>query len=59
MEDLKKIIKEEQKRNPNYFKGSVKDNGDSFEIVLSPFYRDLFKQILKEDKKKWGLKKLI
>ena len=51
MEDLRKIIKEEQKRNPNYFKGSVKDNGDSFEIVLSPFYRDLFKQILKEDKK--------
>ena len=51
MEDLKKVLKEEQKINPDYFKGSVKDNGDSFEIVLSPFYRDLFKQILKEDKK--------
>ena len=51
MEDLKKILKEEQQRNPNYFKGSVEDKGDSLEIVLSPFYRDLFKQILKEDKK--------
>ena len=51
MEDLRKIIKEEQKRNPNYFKGSVKDNGESFEIVLSPFYRDLFKTILKENNK--------
>jgi hypothetical protein len=51
MEDFKKIIKEEQKRNPDYFKGSVKDNEDSFEIVLSPFYRDLFKTILKDKNK--------
>ncbi len=45
MEDLKKVLKEEQKINPDYFKGSVKDKGDSFEITLSPFYRDLFKAI--------------
>ena len=45
MEDLKKVLKEEQKSNPDYFKGSVKDRGNSFEITLSPFYRDLFKTI--------------
>tara|TARA_Y100000361_G_scaffold23419_1_gene18563 strand:+ start:435 stop:590 length:156 start_codon:yes stop_codon:yes gene_type:complete len=51
VEDLKKILKEEQKRNPKYFKGSVEDKGDSFEITLSPFYKDLLK-IIMEDKKK-------
>jgi|TARA_Y100000289_G_C3835989_1_gene106047 hypothetical protein len=45
MEDLKKALKEEQKRNPDYFKGSVKDNGNSIQITLSPFYKDLFKAI--------------
>tara|TARA_R100000278_G_scaffold28584_2_gene26024 strand:- start:29 stop:175 length:147 start_codon:yes stop_codon:yes gene_type:complete len=45
MEDFKKVLKEEQTRNPDYFKGSVEDQGDSFEITLSAFYRDLFKAI--------------
>jgi len=35
--------------NPDYFKGEFVDNGDHFTITPSPFYRDLFKAITKEN----------
>ena len=46
--EFERLIKEERKTNPDYFKGEVIDNGDSFTIELSPFYRDLFKAIIKD-----------
>ena len=46
--EFERLIQEERKTNPDYFKGEVKDNGDSFTITLSPFYRDLFKTITKD-----------
>jgi len=46
--EFERLIKEETKVNPDYFKGEVVDNGDSFTITPSPFYRDLFKAITKE-----------
>ena len=47
--EFERLIKEERKVNPDYFKGEVVDNGDSFTITPSPFYRDLFKAITKEN----------
>ena len=48
--EFERLIQEERKTNPDYFKGEVVDNGDSFTITPSPFYRDLFKGITKENK---------
>ena len=48
--EFERLIQEERKTNPDYFKGEVVDNGDSFTITPSPFYRDLFKVITKENK---------
>ena len=46
--EFERLIKEERKTNPDYFKGEFVDNGDSFTITPSPFYRDLFKAITKD-----------
>ena len=46
--EFERLIKEERKTNPDYFKGEVVDNGDSFTITPSPFYRDLLKAITKD-----------
>ena len=46
--EFEKLIQEERVKNPDYFKGEVVDNGDSFTITPSPFYRDLFKAISKD-----------
>ena len=46
--EFERLIKEERKNNPNYFKAEVVDNGDSFTITLSQFYKDLFKAITKD-----------
>jgi len=46
--EFERLIKEELKTNPDYFKGEFIDNGDSFTITPSPFYRDLFKAITKD-----------
>ena len=40
--EFERLIQEERKTNPDYFKGEFVDNGDSFTITPSPFYRDLF-----------------
>ncbi len=45
---FERLIKEERKTNPDYFKGEVVDNGDSFTITPSQFYKDLFKAITKD-----------
>mgnify|MGYP003112096168 FL=1 len=47
--EFERLIEEERVNNPDYFQGEVVDNGDSFTITLSPFYRDLFKAITKEN----------
>ena len=47
--EFERLIKEELKTNPDYFKGEFIDNGDSFTITPSPFYRDLFKAITKDN----------
>ena len=47
--EFERLIKEERKTNPDYFKGGFVDNGDSFTITPSPFYRDLFKAITKDN----------
>ena len=47
--EFERLIQEELKTNPDYFKGDFVDNGDSFTITLSPFYRDLFKAIIKDN----------
>ena len=46
---FERLIKEERKTNPDYFKGEVVDNGDSFTITTSQFYKDLFKAITKDN----------
>ena len=46
--EFERLIKEERKTNPDYFKGEFVDNGDHFTITPSPFYRDLFKAITKD-----------
>ena len=46
---FERLIKEERKTNPDYFKGEVVDNGDSFTITPSQFYKDLFKAITKDN----------
>ncbi len=48
--EFERLIKEERKNNPNYFKGEVEDNGDSFTIPPSPFFMDLLKAINKDTK---------
>ena len=47
--EFDKLIQEELKTNPDYFKGEFVDNGDSFTITPSPFYRDLLKAITKDN----------
>lgn len=48
--EFERLIKEERKVNPDYFKGEVKDNeDDSFTITPSPFFMDLLKAINKGD----------
>ena len=47
--EFERLIEEERVNNPDYFQGEVVDNGDSFTITLSPFYRDLLKAITKEN----------
>ena len=46
--EFERLIQEERKTNPDYFKGDFVDNGDHFTITPSPFYRDLFKAITKD-----------
>ena len=46
--EFERLIEEELKTNPDYFKGEVQDNEDSFTITPSQFYRDLLKAINKE-----------
>ena len=46
---FERLIKEERKTNPDYFKGEVVDNGDSFTITPSQFYKDLFKAITRDN----------
>ena len=45
--EFERLIEEERVNNPDYFKGEVVDNGDSFTITPSQFYRDLFKNFYK------------
>ena len=47
--EFERLIKEERKTNPDYFKGEVVDNGDSFTITPSQFYKDLLKAIIKDN----------
>ena len=47
--EFERLIQEDLKTNPDYFKGDFVDNGDHFTITPSPFYRDLFKAITKEN----------
>ena len=47
--EFERLIQEERKTNPDYFKGEVVDNGDSFTITPSQFYKDLFKAITKDN----------
>ena len=46
--EFERLIQEEFKTNPDYFKGDFVDNGDSFTITPSQFYKDLFKAITKD-----------
>ena len=48
--EFERLIQEERKTNPEYFKGEVEDNGDSFTITPSPFFMDLLKAINKGDR---------
>ena len=43
--EFEKLIREERKTNPKYFKGEVVDNGNSFTITPSPFFMDLLNAI--------------
>ena len=45
---MERLIQEERKTNPNYFKAEVIDNGDHLNITPSPFFMDLLKAINKE-----------
>ena len=46
--EFERLIQEERKTNPDYFKAEVIDNGDPFNITPSPFFMDLLKAINKE-----------
>ena len=46
--EFERLIQEELKTNPDYFKGEFVDNGDHFTITPSQFYKDLFKAITKD-----------
>tara|TARA_R100001591_G_C4202216_1_gene144116 strand:+ start:251 stop:439 length:189 start_codon:yes stop_codon:yes gene_type:complete len=46
--EFERLIQEEKKINPDYFKGEFVDNGDSFTITPSQFYKDLFKAITQD-----------
>ena len=46
--EFERLIQEEIKTNPDYFKGEFVDNGDHSTITPSQFYRDLFKAITKD-----------
>ena len=46
--EFERLIQEERKTNPNYFKSEVIDNGDHLNITPSPFFMDLLKAINKE-----------
>ena len=46
--EFERLIKEERKTNPDYFKAEVIDNGDHLNITPSPFFMDLLKAINKE-----------
>ena len=46
--EFERLIQEERKTNPDYFKAEVIDNGDHLNITPSPFFMDLFKAINKE-----------
>jgi hypothetical protein len=46
--EFERLIQEERKTNPDYFKAEVIDNGDHFNITPSPFFMDLLKAINKE-----------
>ena len=47
--EFEKLIQEERKTNPDYFKGEFVDNGDHFTITPSPFFMDLYKAINKDN----------
>ena len=47
--EFERLIQEERKNNPNYFKAEVEENGDSFTITPSPFFMDLLKAINKDN----------
>ena len=46
--EFERLIQEEIKTNPDYFKGEFVDNGDHFTITPSTFFMDLLKAINKE-----------
>ena len=46
--EFERLIQEELKTNPDYFKGEFVDNGDHFSITPSPFYIDSYKAITKD-----------
>ena len=47
--EFERLIQEELKTNPDYFKGEFQDNGDHFTITPSQFYKDLLKAINKDN----------
>ena len=47
--EFERLIQEERKNNPNYFKAQVEENADSFTITPSPFFMDLLKAINKDN----------
>ena len=46
--EFERLIQEERKTTPDYFKAEVIDNGDHLNITPSPFFMDLLKAINKE-----------
>ena len=47
--EFERLIQEERKTNPDYFKAEVIDNGDHLNITPSQFYKDLFKAITRDN----------
>ena len=47
--EFERLIQEERKTNPNYFKAEVIDNGDHLNITPSPFFMDFLKAINKDN----------
>ena len=45
--EFEKLIQEERVKNPDYFKGEVVDNGDSFTITPVLFIETYLKQFLR------------